>query len=279
MNNTIKFWGIKGSCPGAGEFATCFGSNTSCVEISNEEELIILDAGSGIVFLGQAPYSFASFKRISIFISHYHYDHIIGLPFFSQAYNPKLTFHIYGMASGTHTVETAIKGLFTPPYLPMPFEALQAKIEFHTIQSGDVIPTLFGSVTAMATDHPGGNLAYRVDFGGRRLSYMTDLEHAEAINESLTEFVRDSDYLYYDANFTDEEYHHGKYEGWGHSTPTKGMALREASSSKLLLIGHHALHRLDAELDALQSLHPIEHVQIAYDFMSFKWEDDHESTL
>ena len=274
MKTKIKLWGIKGSCPGTAENATRHGSNTSCIEVSNSKELIILDAGSGIVHLGQEKIDFQAYESISIFISHYHYDHIIGLPFFKQAYNSNLTFKVYGPTNASGGPETAIKGLFKQPYLPMGFDSLHAAFEFIPLQTGDVINTLTAKVTAFATDHPGGNLGYKVQTGGKVFSYITDLGHIPEIDSQLVEFVHESDFIYYDANFTESEYAHRNYEGWGHSTPDRGYKLLKDSHSKQLLIGHHALHRGDDELERLQELYKdVAHsVIVTKDFMSFSWE-------
>lgn len=271
MTHRIKLWGIKGSCPGAAENATEHGSNTSCIEISCPTELLILDAGSGLVHLGQTHQNFSHYEVISIFITHYHYDHIIGLPFFRQAYNPHLTFKVYGPVGPSGGPEEAIKGLFKAPYLPMGFESLQANFEFYPLQSGDLVTTPHYTVKSFATDHPGGNLAYRVEHAGKSFSYITDLGHVPEIDEALIGFVKHSDWLYYDANFTESEYSHSRYEGWGHSTPDKGYKLLRDSDSKKLLIGHHALHRSDEELDHLQAFYNSKDVIVTKDFLTLKW--------
>lgn len=272
MNHQLVFWGVKGSCPGGAPNQYRYAVNTSCIEISNEEELIILDAGSGLVFLGQSDRNFKQYKRISLFISHYHYDHVIGLPFFMPAYQSGLEFHIYGPVTEASSPENAFRKLFQPPFLPMPFEALQAKMVFHNLSSNDFVSTLGGTVKAMASDHPGGNLIYRVELGGKSFSYLTDLGHSQEIHESLVKFCKASDWIYYDANFTQSEYFHSKYEGWGHSSHSKGIALYDESGAKEIFLGHHALHRKDEELDEIQSELLEDRIHLAHDGFKTQWE-------
>jgi phosphoribosyl 1,2-cyclic phosphodiesterase len=273
MNHQIIFWGVKGSCPGGAPTQYGYSVNTSCIEISNDEELIILDAGSGLVFLGQSDRDFRRYKRISLFISHYHYDHLIGLPFFMPAYQSSLEFHVYGPVTEISDPERAIKGLFSPPYLPMGFEALQAKFHFHSLMTNDLVSTLGAQVKTMASDHPGGNLVYRIALGGKSFSYITDLGHNYEIHESLVKFCKGSDWIYYDANFTQSEYFHSKYEGWGHSTHSKGVALLDEAAGDKLFLGHHALHRRDKELDEIQSQFDPERITLVKDGSIIEWED------
>lgn len=274
MINQLIFWGVKGSCPGAAPGQYRYAVNTSCIEISNEEELIILDAGSGLVFLGQSNRDFKQYKRISLFISHYHYDHIIGLPFFMPAYHSGLEFHVYGPATEVSHPEHAIKNLFKPPFLPMGFEALRAKFEFHPLMNNDIVSTLGAEVKSMASDHPGGNLVYRVNIGGKSFAYITDLGHSYDIHSPLVNFCKDADWIYYDANFTQSEYFHTKYEGWGHSTHSKGIALLDEAQAKHLYLGHHALHRSDAELDEIQAQFDPERITLVTDGTQLTWEDN-----
>lgn len=271
MTQQLIFWGVKGSCAGASPGAYAYSVNTSCVEISNDEELIILDGGSGIVFLGQSNRDFSRYKRISLFITHYHYDHIMGLPFFKPFYQSDLEFHIYGPVYGGHGPESAVKGLFTQPYLPMGFEALQAKIHFYPLHTADFVSLLFGEVKTHSTDHPGGNLAYKVTFKDKTFVYLTDLGHDFAQNEGLVQFCSEAQWLYYDANFTQSEYFHSKYEGWGHSTHAKGVALFDEVQAEMLFLGHHALHRTDEELKELEDSYGSERIRLVRDGDQLNW--------
>lgn len=271
MKNTLTFWGVKGSCPGAFPGAYAYSVNTSCVEISNEDELIILDAGSGLVFLGQSERDFSRYKRMSLFITHYHYDHLIGIPFFKPFYQSDLEFHVYGPVGESHGPEQAVKALFSPPFLPMGFEALGAKIHFHPLHTCDFVSLLNGDVTTLSTDHPGGNLAYKVSFNGKTFAYLTDLGHDFSYHQNLVDFCRGAHWIYYDANFTQSEYFHSKYEGWGHSTHAKGIALFDEAQSEKLFLGHHALHRTDDELREIENQLDHTHIVLVKDGDQLRW--------
>lgn len=253
MKYTLKFWGVKGSCPGAAPGAYRYAVNTSCIELSTEDELVLLDAGSGLVFLGQDKRAFDAYENKHLFITHYHYDHIIGVPFFMPFYDASLSFEVYGPVTENGGPEDALRGLFQPLFLPMPFEAMQAKLKFNPLFTADFVSLKHGEVHTMSTDHPGGNLAYRVTFGGKVFAYLTDLGHDSDIHNALIEFCKGCDFIYYDANFTQSEYLHSKYEGWGHSTHVKGVALLDATGASHIYLGHHALHRSDEELDLIQA--------------------------
>ncbi len=271
MNYQLKFWGVKGSCPGAAPGAYAYAVNTSCIEVSSDDELILLDAGSGIVFLGQEGRSFDAYDRCHLFLTHYHYDHILGVPFFKPFYDPNQSFEIYGPVTENGGPEDALRHLFQPLFLPMPFEAMRANLHFHPLFTADFVSLKHGEVHTLSTDHPGGNLAYRIHYGGKTFAYLTDLGHSSQMNQALVDFCRDVDAIYYDANFTQSEYLHGRYEGWGHSTHAKGVALLDASHAKHLYLGHHALHRSDAELDTIQAQFDATRITVVKEGMVLTW--------
>lgn len=249
----MKFWGVKGSCPGARPTEYRYAVNTSCVELSYKDELVILDAGSGMVFLGQENRDFSQYKQIHLFITHYHYDHIIGIPFFKPFYQKSLTFHIYGPVTENGGPKEAFEALFNPMFLPMPLSTLGANLIYHPLHTADYVSLENGYVNTLSTDHPGGNLAYSVHFGGKNFVYLTDLGHDLSLHETLVDFCRGANWLYYDANFTESEYAHPQYEGWGHSTHHKGIKLFKDAKAEMLLLGHHALHRSDEDLSAIDA--------------------------
>lgn len=248
MAHQLKFWGVKGSCPGAKPAEYRYAVNTSCVELSSSDELVILDAGSGIVFLSQEERDFKQYSQIHLFITHYHYDHMIGIPFCKLFYQKDLTIHIYGPVSELGGPKEAFEALFNPLFLPMPISTLSANMIFHPLHTHDFVSLKNGYVKTLSTDHPGGNLAYTVSFCGRLFAYLTDLGHSDALHDQLVRFCEDASWIYYDANFTESEYNHPQYEGWGHSTHQKGLKLFNDANADTLLLGHHAIHRSDREL-------------------------------
>lgn len=239
----VKFWGVVGSCPGRDMEMNKIASNTSCISVECGDKLIIFDAGSGIIQLSNDIENIERYSSIELFISHYHYDHIIGMPFASFFYNSNVIVNIYGADSEGKSVESSIKGLFVKPYLPMSFSALKADINFVSIDEMFIKEEEGYKITCMSSDHPGGNLVYRINSADKSFSYLTDLGHSDELNEKIINFSKESDLIYYDANFVDSELNGNVFEGWGHSTHEKGIKLLSDSNSKKIALGHHAMHR------------------------------------
>lgn len=262
-------WGVMGSCPGGKSDLLEYGSNTSCITVSNSTNLVIFDAGSGLVQLGQSGIDFKKYKRIFMFITHYHYDHIIGMPFFSPFYDKDIEISIYAPKYENMNSKGVISKLFQKPFLPMTIDNLLAKINFHNIDGFENIKIGDLEVSSFRTDHPGGNFAYKVKHGSKIFSYITDLEHKDDIDSRLVEFVKNSNNIYYDSNFTDYEKHLPRYEGWGHSSHSKGIKLMIDSNSKNVYLGHHAVHRKSDELEEIDITTP-DNVKLAREGMEFE---------
>lgn len=247
----VELWGVVGSCPGRDLEMSKIASNTSCVSVECGDKLVIFDAGSGIIQLSSAIENIEKYSQIDLFISHYHYDHIIGIPFASFFYNPNIKINIYGIYNEGSDVESSIKGLFVKPYLPMAFSALKSNIKFINIDENFILDDSY-KISCLFSDHPGGNLVYRIDYNGKSFSYLTDLGHSDELNQKLIDFTNNSDLIYYDANFMTYELDGNVYEGWGHSTHEKGICLLSDSASKEIILGHHAMHRSADELLELE---------------------------
>lgn len=244
-NLKVIFWGVMGSCPGASPAAgDGIGKNTPSVQIDVGEEIVILDAGTGIVPLGNRLLEMNSQADIHLFVSHYHWDHVQGFPFFGPAYDPQQNLYIYGHSLDNFNVREVFEGLMKKPYFPAPFSVLQSKITFKDLAPGDVVELPSGlRILNIASDHPGGNLIYRIEKNAQSVCYITDLSHNYAMNDALIEFVKGTDLLIYDANFTNFEYIKPQYEGWGHSTWEKAVQLAVNANVEKLVLFHHALHR------------------------------------
>lgn len=266
----VKFWGVVGSCPGRDLEMSKISSNTSCISVECGNRLIIFDAGSGIVQLANNMENIKKFDSIDIFITHYHYDHVIGIPFASIFYNLNLVINIHGPVFLGHNIESAVKGLFVKPYLPMEYSSLNADIRF--INVDDKVDLNYGAckISCMKSDHPGGNLIYKLEYQGKRFSYLTDLGHSEALNEKIVSFSMDSDLIYYDANFLESELNDSVYEGWGHSTHEKGIKLLNDSRSHRISLGHHAIHRNFNELLELEEKYDKSKINIAREGVTIK---------
>jgi phosphoribosyl 1,2-cyclic phosphodiesterase len=252
----VTFWGTRGSVAAPGPDTARFGGNTSCVEVRAGSEIVMLDAGTGARALGFAlmrEFGARPFT-VHLFISHTHWDHIQGFPFFVPVFSPAVTIKVYGAPGQGRSLEKVLRGQMDSDYFPVALGDLAATIDVHEIRGSDVT---LGDVTVAATylNHPGMNLAYRVSHEGRHLIYATDhepfaltLDHVagrgeegrvfgERLDAVVVDFARDADLLIADAQYTDEEY--AKRIGWGHSPLSATVALAAAARVKSLALYHH----------------------------------------
>jgi phosphoribosyl 1,2-cyclic phosphodiesterase len=211
----------------------------------------IFDLGTGVRELGAAA---GGPIDAQIFLSHYHYDHLQGLPFFGPIFDPRSRFTIRGPTRNGRSVRDVLSGQMQQPFFPVTAEMVfRAQLEYQPFEAGDRLRLDDAVITAIEAHHPGGNLAYRVEYHGRTVVYATDHEHGER-DAQLIDFSRDADLLIYDAMYTDDEYlgrTGSPKTGWGHSTWQSAVRIaREANVSSLVLF-HHEPTRTDAALDAL----------------------------
>ncbi|HXU71161.1 MAG TPA: MBL fold metallo-hydrolase [Polyangia bacterium] len=240
----VRFWGVRGSIAAAGPETAQVGGNTSCVEVrvdaadGHGETLLILDAGTGLRRLGE---SLRAPVDAHLFLSHLHWDHIQGFPFFGPAYAPgnKLTLHAPERCAPDGHVRAALDAQMRAPHFPVGLDAMRASLSFRAVAAGAQLAIGPATVQAAAAKHPNGCLAYRVSAGGRSVVYATDTEHdgSGGIDRDLLELARGADVLVYDAQYTAEEYA-GK-RGWGHSTAEEGARLAEAAGVGQLVLYHH----------------------------------------
>jgi phosphoribosyl 1,2-cyclic phosphodiesterase len=256
---TVRFWGVRGSIATAGNGTAQVGGNTSCVEIRAGGELIVLDAGTGLRALGAELMRAGAPVDAHLLLSHFHWDHIQGFPFFTPAYVPGNRVRLYGPErSARGDVRAAIEAQMRPPHFPVGLDAMRAALSFQALPAGGELRIGGAQVRAAAARHPNGCLAYRISAGGRSVVYATDTEHdgqGGALDTQLLELARSADVLIYDAQYTDDEYA-GK-RGWGHSTASEGARLAEAAGVSQLVLFHHdpshddwAVARIEAETRA-----------------------------
>ncbi|HEV8714735.1 MAG TPA: MBL fold metallo-hydrolase [Candidatus Binatia bacterium] len=260
MDSTIlvTFWGVRGSIASPGLHTVVFGGNTSCVSIETQNHIIILDAGSGIRELGQHLLKRNDLKSIngSIFLSHMHWDHIQGLPFFAPARAQDNQFTIYGERKYQLSLAQILAGQMQTPYFPVSMDAVfRAQVKFREVeekQSFAVSPDLF--VTPFRLTHPNGALGYLLQIAGRRIAYVTDHEHdIGQPSPQVREMVLGVDLLIHDAQYSREELAHGK-RGWGHSAWEDVVELAIAAQVEQLLLFHHDPEATDEVLNERQFL-------------------------
>jgi phosphoribosyl 1,2-cyclic phosphodiesterase len=220
------------------------------VEVRTGERRIILDAGSGIRALGERLRDTGGPVEADVLLSHYHYDHLQGLPFFAPLAESGNRFVFHGPRREGRSVQDVLEGQMVPPYFPVTLDQVaRAQIEFRSVEPGERFSIGRVQITSTELDHPGGNLGYRLEYRGRSLVYATDVEHTDTPAETLVELARGADVLLHDAMYTAPEYEERR--GWGHSTWAGALATAEAARVKTLVLFHHDPVRDDRALDAV----------------------------
>lgn len=245
----IKFWGTRGSIATPLPEMMRYGGDTSCVEvITSEGEEIILDAGTGIRQLSKKFHQGKPhIKGATMFLSHLHWDHIQGFPFFTPIYDPHFTFKIYGPMRVDVSLEHRLKRQMSDLFFPVVIEEVSSTLEFESIVEE---PVRVGStvVHPRYQNHPQGSYGYRIVDSGKVLSYCTDNEHPwEEVSEDMKFLAGNSDLLIFDAQYTPEEYETKK--GWGHSTWVNAVRIAKVCNVKKLVLFHHDPEHDDAFID------------------------------
>lgn len=264
MSMFVKFWGVRGSIPTPGPATRRYGGNTSCVEIRTPDALFICDAGSGIRELGMAVTRAASAQPITIhlMLSHAHWDHIQGFPFFGPVYSPTTTLRVYGTEPGDDRFYRLLSGQMDSDYFPVQFSDLASRVVSDHLDGGC---RMVGDteVSVLPVCHPGGSLSYKFRLGERTVVYSTDneldllIENPEdesrpdvlrKLPQDLVEFIRGADLLIADGQYTDAEY--PSRVNWGHSRATTCVDLALAAGVDHLAIFHHDPMQSDADVEA-----------------------------
>ena len=264
MSFRLRFWGTRGSIPTPGSATVRYGGNTPSIEVRTPGgALVLLDAGTGIRELGRALIARANGTPITgdIFLTHAHWDHIQGIPFFAPAFQPGNRFTIWGAKSLAASIRRVVRDQMSPVVFPVAFAELAATFEFRELTDERHSSDGF-DVRTFPVRHPGGALGYRFasrtpgsEQVGNAFVYISDNElraaDASASNErwraKLVEFISGSRVLIHDATYTEEEYE--AHRGWGHSTYGDAVALAVESGVETLVLFHHSPDRSDDELD------------------------------
>jgi phosphoribosyl 1,2-cyclic phosphodiesterase len=244
---TVRFLGVRGSIPTPGLAA---GGNTACVEVCAGSTRVILDAGSGLRQLA-AERMAAGAQPSTILLSHLHWDHVCGLPFFTPVYVPGYRVEIVSGPNGVLPLADAIRGLFRAPFFPVAFDELGGAVSTRELRPTERFAIGEIEIAMARLNHPDPVYGFRLEYGGHAIVYATDTEHFACVDPTLVRLAAGADLLIYDAQYTPEEYP-GKV-GWGHSTWQAGAELARAAGVAQLVLFHHDPGRTDAELAALEA--------------------------
>lgn len=248
----VRFWGVRGSIASPGPDTADVGGNTSCVEIEAGRTRIVLDAGTGLRSLGNRLLAEANGAplALTLLLSHFHWDHIQGLPFFVPAYLKSTELAILAPANGMMSVREALAHQMSAPMFPVRSDELGATIKTAEVKPADVFVVGETTVRVAKGNHPGGVLAYRIEHAGRSVVYATDTEHYACVDPALRALAEGADLLVYDAQYTPEEYR--AKVGWGHSTYVAGAELARAAGVGTYVLFHHDPMRTDAGVAAVE---------------------------
>ncbi|MCF8260411.1 MAG: MBL fold metallo-hydrolase [Melioribacteraceae bacterium] len=247
----IKFWGTRGSLPVPGEDTIQFGGNTPCLEIIDDNEnKIIIDAGTGIRTLGRIIANNHSTKNIDILLTHTHWDHIQGLPFFAPFFSNKFKINIHTNINGGSTLEQILDSQMQPPFFPVKKDVFSADINFLRIDKDCILN--FGDIriNAIETHHSQGTLSYKIQSANKTIVYMTDNEiyyrdsdanpdfkSIKERNSDLIEFAYNADYLIHDSMYKLQDFPNKL--GWGHSNNIAAAHLAILADVKNLILFHY----------------------------------------
>jgi phosphoribosyl 1,2-cyclic phosphodiesterase len=216
-----------------------FGGNTSCVTVSAGDQLIVLDAGTGLFRLGR-DLAKKSLPGATMLLSHSHTDHIVGFPFFAPAWNGKFALTVMaGHLNDQGGVRSVIADSMRDPVFPVQLQHMGAHIKFQDFPAGEHFR--LGSDVMIRTttlNHPNGATAYRIEAEGKSVCYVTDTEHKPGTpDEKVLELVRGTDLMIYDSTYTDEEF--PTHIGWGHSTWQEALRVGKLAGVKQVALFHH----------------------------------------
>jgi phosphoribosyl 1,2-cyclic phosphodiesterase len=268
----VIFWGTRGSVPSPGKDTVRYGGNTPCVEARlSDTNLVIFDAGTGLRGLGDALIARGELIKAFIAVSHPHWDHIQGFPFFKPAFVSGNEFTIVGAQTKQLTLRRMLASQMDKVYFPVQLNELKARIRYHAVGE-ETIPVFNGTLTSMFVNHPSFSLGFRLTVGSHSLVYISDNEPfdrevAKSLknvdkrvvekymkqrgdpNQRVFDFARGADILIHDTTYTPEEY--ASHVGWGHSHYLFTLKVASEACVKKLVLFHHEQTRTDDKIDEI----------------------------
>jgi phosphoribosyl 1,2-cyclic phosphodiesterase len=268
----VAFWGTRGSVPSPGKDTVRYGGNTPCVEVRlTDTNLVIFDAGTGLRGLGDALVKRGESIKAYIAVSHPHWDHIQGFPFFKPAFISGNEITIVGAQTKQITLRQMLASQMDKVFFPVQLNELKAHIRYQAMRE-ETIQVFNGTLSTMFMNHPSFSLGFRLTVGGRSLVYISDNEPfdrevAKSLknvdkrvvdkymaqkgdpNQRVFDFARGADILIHDATYTPEEY--VNHVGWGHSDYLFTLKVASEAAVKRLVLFHHEQTRSDDKVDEI----------------------------
>ena len=263
---TIRFWGTRGSIASPGKSTVKYGGNTSCVEVRAGKQILIFDAGTGLRDLGNQLLK--EFKTqpvtLHLFISHTHWDHIQGFPFFMPAYYKNFQIIVYGPPARDKSLKDLFKFQMDSEYFPVPLGDLNAQIVMQEVREPFRLDNL--QITSFYMNHPAMTLAFKIFDGEKTFVFATDNEpyrftlhaarkdqlaaqYGAELDQKFVDFITGADFVVCDAQYTQEEYR--SKIGWGHSPIESVVEFAIKAHVKQLALFHHDPSHDDAAVDAI----------------------------
>jgi phosphoribosyl 1,2-cyclic phosphodiesterase len=246
---SVRFWGVRGSIACSSPSSIAYGGNTSSLEIRCGKHVLLFDCGTGARYLGRELCKEAPLD-LDLYLTHTHFDHVCGLPFFVPFFDKRNKFRIHaGHLLPALTIKQALTELMMAPLFPVPLGIFAADISFDDFHAGDTLRPHPGiTIRTAPLNHPNGATGYRIEYAGKSICYLTDTEHViGAPDQNILDLIKDADIVIYDSMYTDEEYP-GKVK-WGHSTWQEGARLCAAAKAKTFVVFHHDPDHDDAFMD------------------------------
>jgi ribonuclease BN (tRNA processing enzyme) len=236
----VRIWGARGSYPASGARFSQFGHHTACVSLAHGDDLVVLDAGSGAAALGEALRK-APVRRLHVLLSHFHQDHLMGLPFLLYGAGQEAQLSIHAAFGVDFPLGDVIGRLFSAPYFPDEAQNLLGRVSYNGHQPGAGFAAGDIGIRTAPVEHSGGATAFRLESAGRSVVYVTDIEESREPDAGLLALVHDADILFHDTMFTKDEIETRR--GWGHSTIEAAAILaRKASVKQLVGLHHNPMH-------------------------------------
>lgn len=253
----ITYFGVRGSCPCSSDRQHRYGGNTACVlvEVDGEPPLI-LDLGTGLRALGDhlnGPLRSAGLPlQATALLTHLHYDHVLGLPFFAPMRDPGAVLDVYGPSQEGMSLHDALSGIMQPPFFPIQLADFRGELCFHDLD--DSSPVAFGSikVKVRSVPHIGHTLGFRLEADGRSVVYLPDHQaplDRRNVDRGVLELCDGADLVIHDAQYTEDEF--VNLSDWGHSTPAYAIHVAAEAGAQRLALFHHDPSHTDKEIDRI----------------------------